>query len=102
MEERSKPHSVCMALFFTIIADFSRSVKDFSEFFWVGIFSGSFFVHSEITRLALASPRRRIRRRNHFACLRRRVVGKEVLKKWLFYVVWAAVQKYLVGVELNL
>ena len=60
-------------LLYPILRGLSRT---FRHFLWAGLLSGSFFVHSEIARVALASPRRRIRRRVGLGQLRRRVVGK--------------------------
>ena len=69
-----------MVLFLLIILDFSRFVKHFLQKFLGCAVVQLFFVHSEISRFALALVRRRIRRQVHF-CLYSSAVSRQVQPK---------------------
>lgn len=72
-----KTRNFCIALFLSILLDFSRFVKGKTEKNWSCTVVQLIFVHSEISRFALALVRRRIRRRIFFCVLRRRTVGEK-------------------------
>ena len=75
-----KTRNFCIALFLSILLDFSRLVKGKTEKIWSCTVVQLIFVHSEISRFALALVRRRIRRQVHF-CLYSSAVSRQVQPK---------------------